>query len=62
MARLVNKWKGKETVYYICSTNNKGKGCSRHSIKESELSNMEISDLKIQDIITEKGKTVILRI
>lgn len=62
MVRRVNKWKGKETVYYICSTNNKGKSCSRHSIKESELRNMEISDLKIQDIITEKGETVILRI
>lgn len=40
MVRRVNKYKGKETVYFICSTKNRGEGCSRHSIKETELKEM----------------------
>lgn len=37
MVRRVNRYKGKEKVYYICSTKNRGKGCSRHSIEEEVL-------------------------
>ena len=37
MVRRVNRYKGKEKVYYICSTKNRGEGCSRHSIKEEVL-------------------------
>lgn len=37
MVRRVNRYKGKEKVYYICSTKNRGEGCSRHSIEESAL-------------------------
>lgn len=42
MVRRVNHYKGKTKVYYICSTKNRGEGCSRHSIKETVLT--EITD------------------
>ncbi len=31
------RYKKIETIQYICSTYNKGKGCSRHSIKDDSL-------------------------
>ncbi len=37
MVRRVNRYKGTEKVYYICSTKNRGEGCSRHSIEEAVL-------------------------
>lgn len=37
MIRRVNRYKNKEKVYYICSTKNRGEGCSRHSIEEEKL-------------------------
>lgn len=37
MVRRVNRYKGTERVYYICSTKNRGEGCSRHSIEETVL-------------------------
>lgn len=37
MVRRVNRYKGSERVYYICSTKNRGEGCSRHSIPEERL-------------------------
>ena len=37
MVRRVNRYKGTEKVYYICSTKNRGEGCSRHSIEENVL-------------------------
>ncbi len=37
MVRRVNRYKGAEKVYYICSTKNRGEGCSRHSIEENML-------------------------
>lgn len=37
MVRRVNRYKGREKVYYICSTKNRGDGCSRHSIEEEVL-------------------------
>lgn len=37
MVRRLNRYKGKENIYFICSTKNRGEGCSRHSIKEAEL-------------------------
>lgn len=37
MVRRVSRYKGTEKVYYICSTKNRGEGCSRHSIEESML-------------------------
>lgn len=37
MVRRVNRYKGTEKIYYICSTKNRGEGCSRHSILETAL-------------------------
>ena len=37
MIRRINKYKNKEKIYYICSTKNRGEGCSRHSLKEDKL-------------------------
>ena len=37
MIRRVVRYKGKQKVYYICSTKNRGEGCSRHSMEENVL-------------------------
>lgn len=37
MVRRINHCKGGTKVYYICSTKNRGEGCSRHSIEETVL-------------------------
>ena len=37
MIRRINRYKGTSKTYYICSTKNRGEGCSRHSIEEGTL-------------------------
>ena len=37
MIRRINRYKDTHKVYYICSTKNRGDGCSRHSIPEEQL-------------------------
>ena len=37
MIRRVNRYKNAQRVYYICSTKNRGEGCTRHSIPEEAL-------------------------
>ncbi len=37
MIRRVIRYKSTKKVYYICSTKNRGEGCSRHSIEETVL-------------------------
>ncbi|HBF6012453.1 DUF4368 domain-containing protein [Streptococcus suis] len=37
MTKKVDKRGKKPTIYYICSSYNKGMGCSRHSIKQEDL-------------------------
>ena len=37
MIRRMNRYKGTEKIYYICSTRNRSEGCSRHSISEEDL-------------------------
>ena len=37
MIRRANRYKSTEKVYYICSTKNRGEGCTRHSIEEERL-------------------------
>ena len=37
MVRRMNRYKGTEKIYYICSTRNRSEGCSRHSISEADL-------------------------
>ena len=39
LIRRKNCYKGQEKIFYICSTKNKGLGCSRHSIEEKVLLN-----------------------
>ena len=40
MVRRVNRYKDTQKVYYICSTKNRGEGCTRHSIEEEKLKEM----------------------
>ncbi len=40
MVRRLNRYKDTDRVYYICSTKNRGDGCSRHSIEEGRLKEM----------------------
>lgn len=37
MIRRINRYKDTHKVYYICSTKNRGDGCSRHSTPEEQL-------------------------
>lgn len=37
MIRRTNRYKDTRRVYYICSTKNRGEGCTRHSIEEERL-------------------------
>lgn len=48
MIRRVNRYKGKETVSFICSTKNKGGDCSRHTISEEDLNHLVLTGLKQQ--------------
>ena len=48
MVRRVNRYKGKENVCFICSTKNKGQGCTRHNIQEDELKRLLFDGLKLQ--------------
>ncbi len=46
MVRRVIHYKGEEKVYYICSTKNRGEGCSRHSISENTLKEMAAESIR----------------
>ena len=48
MIRRVNRYKGKETVSFICSTKNKSGECSRHTISESDLNHLVLTGLRQQ--------------
>ena len=48
MIRRVNRYKGKETVSFICPTRNRGGGCSRHMIPEDELNSLVLTGLRQQ--------------
>lgn len=37
MTRRINRYKDKESIYFICSSKNRGEGCSRHCILNEEL-------------------------
>ncbi len=47
MTRRVNRYKGISKVYFICSTRNKGKGCTRHSILEDDLKEIVFRTLQV---------------
>ncbi|MCI8276275.1 MAG: recombinase family protein [Lachnospiraceae bacterium] len=40
MVRRINWYNGIRKVFYICSTKNRGEGCSRHGISEEELKSL----------------------
>ena len=40
MVRRTSRYKDSCKIYYICSTKNRGEGCSRHSIEESRLAEL----------------------
>ena len=46
MIRRVNRYKGKQKIYYICSTKNRGEGCTRHSIQEDALASLVMEAVK----------------
>lgn len=46
MIRRVNRYKGKQKIYYICSTKNRGEGCTRHSILEDTLVSLIMEAVK----------------
>lgn len=48
MIRRVNKYKGKETVSFICATKNAGGKCTRHTISEKNLNRLLFAGLRQQ--------------
>ncbi len=40
MVRRTSRYRDSCKIYYICSTKNRGEGCSRHSIEESRLAEL----------------------
>lgn len=48
MIRRVNRYKGKESVSFICPTKNKGGKCSRHTILEEDLNHLILTGLRTQ--------------
>ena len=48
MIRRIDRYKGKETISYICSARNRGEGCTRHMISEEDLNHLVLTGLKQQ--------------
>ena len=46
MIRRVNHYKDTQKVYYICSTKNRGEGCTRHSIEEEKLKRIILESIR----------------
>lgn len=46
MIRRVNRYKDTKKVYCICSTKNRGEGCTRHSIEEEKLKRLMIESIR----------------
>ena len=55
MIRRVNKYHETEKGYYICSTKNRGEGCTRHSISETDLFVLVLKLLQMQMTIFSDG-------
>lgn len=51
MIRRVNRYKGREKIYYICSTRNRSEGCTRHSIAEEDLKRAVFEVIRIQMLL-----------
>lgn len=48
MTRRINRYKGRETVSFICSTQNNGGSCTRHAISEEDLNFLVLTGLRQQ--------------
>lgn len=46
MVRRINRYKNGDYVYYICSTYNKGKGCTRHGIEEAAIKEIVLDSIR----------------
>ncbi len=46
MVRRRNTYKDTSYVYYICSSYNKGKGCTRHSIEENKVKEIVLASIR----------------
>ncbi len=62
MIRRVNHYKGKENVSFICQTRNKGIGCTRHSIAETQLQSLVLQTIQTQVAVLMDGEQVLHRI
>ncbi|MBD5458474.1 MAG: recombinase family protein [Lachnospiraceae bacterium] len=48
MIHRINKYKGGKTISFICSNNNRGGDCTRHTISEEDLNHLVLTSLKQQ--------------
>lgn len=59
MQRRVCRYKGQESVSFICATNNRGKGCTRHAIFEEDLNALVLAGLRQQiDLFLDKSNVL----
>ncbi len=60
LVRRVNTYKGKQKIFYICTTYNRNEGCTRHSIKEEELITIVQNSLKMYGELTDAIKDAVI--
>lgn len=59
MIRRVNRYQKTQKIYYICSTKNRGEGCTRHSIAEEKLKELAAEIVKrYANCFQEAGRTL----
>lgn len=57
MIKRVNRYKDTEKIYYICSSKNRGEGCSRHSVAEEELRGLVAETVRsYADLLLDAGR------
>lgn len=63
MVRRCNRYKGKQSIYYICASYNKGKGCSRHSVRRQVAEDilLDITRRHISQIVNREDVLSIIR-
>ncbi len=62
MMRRVNRYKGGESLSFICATKNSGNGCSRHTIPQEELGKLVLTGLRQQTALFMKKSRLLARI
>ncbi|MBS6195810.1 MAG: recombinase family protein [Clostridiales bacterium] len=59
MVRRVSRFNGKEKVFFICATKNKGGACTRHTISEEDLKSLVLTGLRQQvSLFMDKAKVL----